>query len=117
VHELHIWRLDQRKSVASAHIVVEGRTIEAFADKAKIIMECLHAYGVHSATLQPEALISSPVTTSDSITESQAEVALIDANHSTCRSRGGEQECQLICGRLCEELRCCARARAATMII
>ncbi|KAH7238569.1 cation efflux protein [Fusarium tricinctum] len=117
VHELHIWRLDQRKSVASAHIVVEGRTIEAFADKAKIIMECLHAYGVHSATLQPEALISSPVTTSDSITESQAEVALIDANHSTCRSRGGEQECQLICGRLCEELRCCARARAATVII
>ncbi|KAG5656507.1 hypothetical protein KAF25_000094, partial [Fusarium avenaceum] len=81
VHELHIWRLDQRKSVASAHIVVEGRTIEAFADKAKIIMECLHAYGVHSATLQPEALISSPVTTSDNVAESQTEVALIDANH------------------------------------
>ncbi|KAI6759497.1 hypothetical protein HG530_010177 [Fusarium avenaceum] len=109
VHELHIWRLDQRKSVASAHIVVEGRTIEAFADKAKIIMECLHAYGVHSATLQPEALISSPVTTSDSVAESQTEVALIDANHGTCRSRGGEQKCQLICGSLCEELRCCYR--------
>ncbi|KAM0185710.1 hypothetical protein ACHAPA_011882 [Fusarium lateritium] len=91
VHELHIWRLDQRKSIASAHIVVDGRTIETFADKAKIIMECLHAYGVHSATLQPEALISSPVTTSDSVLESRT--ALIDANHSTCRSRGGEQDC------------------------
>ncbi|KAM0563523.1 hypothetical protein ACHAPJ_001244 [Fusarium lateritium] len=43
VHELHIWRLDQRKSVASAHIVVDGRTVEGFASKAKIIMECLHA--------------------------------------------------------------------------
>ncbi|KAF0640071.1 hypothetical protein FPSE5266_20213 [Fusarium pseudograminearum] len=43
VHELHIWRLDQRKSIASAHIVVDDRTLEGFADKAKIIMECLHA--------------------------------------------------------------------------
>ncbi|KAL4729527.1 hypothetical protein ACLX1H_003947 [Fusarium chlamydosporum] len=72
VHELHIWRLDQRKSVASAHIVVDGRTLEGFADKAKIIMECLHAYGVHSATIQPELVASSPVTMSDSGPESQA---------------------------------------------
>ncbi|PON22466.1 hypothetical protein TGAM01_v208747 [Trichoderma gamsii] len=54
VHELHIWRLDQRKSIATAHVVVDGRTVKSFADKAKVIMECLHAYGIHSATLQPE---------------------------------------------------------------
>ncbi|KAM0343992.1 hypothetical protein ACHAPU_008050 [Fusarium lateritium] len=92
VHELHIWRLDQHKSVASAHIVVDDRTIEGFAGKAKIIMECLHAYGVHSAALQPESQISSPVTTSNSAPESQA--VLIDANGGTCRSREGEQDCQ-----------------------
>ncbi|CAG7560206.1 unnamed protein product [Fusarium equiseti] len=73
VHELHIWRLDQRKSVASAHIVVDDRTLEGFADKAKIIMECLHAYGVHSATLQPEVLALSSVTMSDSGPESSSE--------------------------------------------
>ncbi|KAL5595813.1 hypothetical protein FOVSG1_009502 [Fusarium oxysporum f. sp. vasinfectum] len=61
VHELHIWRLDQCKFVASAHIVVDSRTVQGFADKAKIIMKCLHAYGVHSATLQPEVLEASPV--------------------------------------------------------
>ncbi|KAF4972691.1 hypothetical protein FSARC_840 [Fusarium sarcochroum] len=97
VHELHIWRLNQRKSVASAHIVVGGRTIEGFAGKAKIIMECLHAYGVHSATLQPEVLTPGPVTISDSAPESQA--TLIDADPSTSRRRrprGGEQDCQLI---------------------
>ncbi|KAF5000963.1 hypothetical protein FGRMN_1333 [Fusarium graminum] len=88
VHKLHIWRLDQHKSVASAHITVNGITIEGFVDKAKIIMECLHAYGVHSATLQPEAQTSSPVTTSHSAPESQA--ALIDANHGASRPRGGE---------------------------
>ncbi|KAJ4015663.1 hypothetical protein NW752_006584 [Fusarium irregulare] len=109
VHELHIWRLDQRKSVASAHIVVDDRTLEGFADKAKIIMECLHAYGVHSATLQPEVLASSPVTMSDSGPESP--ITSIDANHRTLRSRqqrGGERNCQLICGSLCDGLRCCA---------
>ncbi|KAK4081724.1 uncharacterized protein Triagg1_2465 [Trichoderma aggressivum f. europaeum] len=56
VHELHIWRLDQRKSIASAHVVVDGRTVRSFADTAKTIMECFHAYGIHSATLQPEVL-------------------------------------------------------------
>ncbi|KAG8360889.1 hypothetical protein FVEN_g1815 [Fusarium venenatum] len=108
VHELHIWRLDQRKSVATAHIVVDDRTLEGFADKAKIIMECLHAYGVHSATLQPEPVASNPVTISDSGPESQATSA--DANHSAPtlrRPRGGEQHCQLTCGSLCDELRCC----------
>ncbi|KAL6923708.1 hypothetical protein FSHL1_000957 [Fusarium sambucinum] len=108
VHELHIWRLDQRKSVATAHIVVDDRTLEGFADKAKIIMECLHAYGVHSATLQPELVASNPVTISDSGPESQATSA--DANHSAPtlgRPRGGEQNCQLTCGSLCDELRCC----------
>ncbi|KAJ6444640.1 acetamidase/formamidase [Purpureocillium lavendulum] len=35
VHELHIWRLDQHKSVASAHVVVDDRTIKNFAGKAR----------------------------------------------------------------------------------
>ncbi|PWI67234.1 hypothetical protein PCL_04396 [Purpureocillium lilacinum] len=56
VHELHIWRLDQHKSVATAHVVVDDRTVENFGEKAKVIMECLHAYGIHSVTLQPEVL-------------------------------------------------------------
>ncbi|KAF4457002.1 hypothetical protein F53441_1017 [Fusarium austroafricanum] len=110
VHELHIWRLDQRRSVASAHIVVDSITAQGFADKAKIIMECLHAYGVHSATLQPEVLASSPVIMPDSAPESQSQTTSIGANHSTRRRRprGGEQKCQLICGSLCDGLRCCA---------
>ncbi|KAF4503666.1 zinc cadmium resistance [Fusarium agapanthi] len=111
VHELHIWRLDQRKFVASAHIVVDSRTVQGFADKAKIILECLHAYGVHSATLQPEVLEASPVIMPDSGPGSQDQTTSIDANHSVCRnqrSRGGEQECQVICGSSCDGLRCCA---------
>ncbi|KAM5348221.1 hypothetical protein ACJ41O_008045 [Fusarium nematophilum] len=109
VHELHIWRLDQRKSIASAHIVVDGRTVKSFTDKAKIIMECLHAYGIHSATLQPEVLAYPPVTVTDGAPESQA--TAIDAGSGTLRHgqpRGGDEGCQLICGSLCDGLRCCA---------
>ncbi|KAL5607980.1 hypothetical protein FOBRF1_008477 [Fusarium oxysporum] len=83
VHELHIWRLDQCKFVASAHIVVDSRTVQGFADKAKIIMKCLHAYGVHSATLQPEVLEASPVIMPGSGPGSQGQATSIDANHSS----------------------------------
>ncbi|RSM18427.1 hypothetical protein CDV31_002752 [Fusarium ambrosium] len=108
VHELHIWRLDQHKSIASAHIVVDGRTVKSFSDKARIIMECLHAYGIHSATLQPEVLAGPPVTMTDGATDTQA--TEIDESMDALRRRQqrGEEECQLTCGELCEGLRCCA---------
>ncbi|PHH77075.1 hypothetical protein CDD82_3677 [Ophiocordyceps australis] len=97
VHELHIWRLDQSKSVASAHVVVDDKTVSHFADKAKTIMECLHAYGVHSATLQPETRRRiAPTTSSDRETSSMLTAA------SSQRI-----SCQLACGGPCEELQCC----------
>ncbi|KAK3323493.1 cation efflux family protein, partial [Cercophora scortea] len=54
VHELHIWRLDQKKAVATAHLVVSDQSVTNFMEKARTVRECLHAYGIHSATLQPE---------------------------------------------------------------
>ncbi|KAM3556592.1 hypothetical protein ARSEF4850_005456 [Beauveria asiatica] len=54
VHELHIWKLDQRKSIASAHIVVDNGFSGKWLVTAKTILECFHAYGIHSVTLQPE---------------------------------------------------------------
>ncbi|EGX88673.1 metal ion resistance protein/transporter (Zrc1), putative [Cordyceps militaris CM01] len=57
VHELHIWRLDQKKSLASAHLVLDESGDQADFDAlAKTAMECFHAYGIHSVTLQPEIL-------------------------------------------------------------
>ncbi|KAM3510839.1 hypothetical protein MY11210_005501 [Beauveria gryllotalpidicola] len=54
VHELHVWKLDQRKSIASAHIVVDNGFSGKWLVTAKTILECFHAYGIHSVTLQPE---------------------------------------------------------------
>jgi zinc transporter 1 len=104
VHELHVWRLDQRKVIASAHIVVSDSDIASFMNKAKIFSQCLHAYGIHSATLQPELAVSS-----DGINGNQGasqEVASGTTNVAE-PSRPSIERCGVPCGVLCEELKCC----------
>ena len=85
IHELHIWCLNQQKTLASVHVVVSDASVADFLKTAKIINECFHAYGIHSATLQPEILAEN-----------------VDVVH-------GEKEprCQVVCGTLCEALTCC----------
>lgn len=98
VHELHIWRLDQKKTIASAHIVVaDEATMRNFMEIARVVGECLHAYGIHSATLQPE------ISGSD------------DSHHDHHPSKelGGTtlrripSACSIRCGTICHELTCC----------
>ncbi|CEJ85066.1 Putative Cation efflux system protein czcD [[Torrubiella] hemipterigena] len=101
VHELHIWRLNQVKSIASAHVVVDDTTIQNFQTTAKTIMECLHAYGVHSATLQPEAAPGPSSPTSPTI-------KLVQSGESGKPiPRRQRSSCQLECSTLCGKKRCC----------
>lgn len=97
VHELHVWRLDQKKAVASAHVVVSDPNVESFMKKAKVITECLHAYGIHSVTLQPE--LPRPRTVVD---DEATEVA-----SSVATARNSSEKCGVPCGTVCEELKCC----------
>jgi len=98
VHELHVWRLDQKKAIASAHIVVSDPDIASFMKKAQTFRECLHAYGIHSATLQPELANS-------------AEHEVEDKSNTTSAVstvRPSVEKCGLPCGVVCEELKCCS---------
>ena len=55
LHELHIWQLSDSKLVASLHINVtcqEGT--KEYMKLAREIQHCLHEYGIHSSTIQPE---------------------------------------------------------------
>ncbi|KAI0106173.1 cation efflux protein [Nemania sp. FL0031] len=122
VHELHIWRLDQKKSIASAHVVVSNNEMTDFMDQAKTVKECLHAYGIHSATLQPE-LASPPLTRNPSAagdgnsTRSENTARNVgtgsgagpgSAAASLRRRRAdGSSGCQIVCGNICESLTCC----------
>jgi zinc transporter 1 len=82
IHELHIWRLNQQKTLASVHVVVSDDSVENFMKTARVISECFHAYGIHSITLQPELL------------------EVDEVSHESSR-------CQVICGTVCEQLTCC----------
>ncbi|CAI7650010.1 unnamed protein product [Penicillium bialowiezense] len=88
IHELHIWRLNQQKSLASVHVVVSDDSVEDFMKIARVINECFHAYGIHSITLQPELSDGS-----------------VDA--SAVQDSDKPPRCQVICGTLCEQLTCC----------
>lgn len=59
IHELHIWQLSDVKLIASLHIQVtfdpEGPIGGGkYMKLAGEIRKCLHAYGIHSSTIQPE---------------------------------------------------------------
>ena len=88
IHELHIWRLNQQKTLASVHVVVSDDSVEDFMKIARVINECFHAYGIHSITLQPEL--------SDGSTDTGA-----------IQDSDKPPRCQVICGTLCEQLTCC----------
>jgi zinc transporter 1 len=57
-HHVHIWQLSDTKVVASMHVQVAFPINEAGGERymvlAKRARRCLHAYGIHSATIQPE---------------------------------------------------------------
>ncbi|KAJ5900024.1 Zinc/cadmium resistance protein [Penicillium taxi] len=57
-HHLHVWQLSDTKIVASIHIQVDtdikGEGSQRYMRLAQQVRKCLHAYGIHSATIQPE---------------------------------------------------------------
>ncbi|KAI5927253.1 cation efflux protein [Camillea tinctor] len=57
-HHVHIWQLSDTKVVASMHVQIAFPITDEGGEKymklAKQARKCLHAYGIHSATIQPE---------------------------------------------------------------
>ncbi|KAJ5993331.1 hypothetical protein N7451_009055 [Penicillium sp. IBT 35674x] len=94
VHELHVWGLNQQKTLASAHVVVKEHSVSSFVHLANVINECFHAYGIHSTTLQPELAPSN--------------ILNEPSRHENLRMRSNAaSSCQITCGNLCESLTCC----------
>lgn len=53
VHDVHIWNLTEKLLIASMHVELDCSP-DKFLNIASQIKVCLHEYGVHSATIQPE---------------------------------------------------------------
>ncbi|KAL9576436.1 MAG: hypothetical protein Q9212_007099, partial [Teloschistes hypoglaucus] len=62
-HHLHVWQLSDTKKVASLHIQVDfdfkDEGSARYMQIAREIRRCLHAYGIHSSTIQPEFCLDS----------------------------------------------------------
>ncbi|KAG5519161.1 hypothetical protein PMAC_002249 [Pneumocystis sp. 'macacae'] len=56
IHELHIWQLSDTKLIASAHILISFSpdNAEKYMNLIASVRQCLHAYGIHSSTIQIE---------------------------------------------------------------
>ncbi|KAL3423485.1 zinc cadmium resistance protein [Phlyctema vagabunda] len=101
-HHVHIWQLSDTQLVASMHIQVAFAISEAGGEKymelAKIIRKCLHAYGIHSATIQPEFCLSKD--------HDHVEGPITGTTSSRCGS--DTDSCLLTCVDDCEGRGCCA---------
>ncbi|KEY81233.1 cation diffusion facilitatormetal ion transporter [Aspergillus fumigatus] len=119
VHELHIWRLNQEKALASVHLAVSDELIADFMETAKIINECFHAYGIHSTTLQPEHVRPIPSDTR-SIQGQETAGFIVDGGvkkrHVIDPNSGASPEtlstCLISCGSTCEWYTCCSQDKS-----
>ncbi|KAL2838357.1 cation efflux protein [Aspergillus pseudoustus] len=98
VHELHIWRLSQHKVLASVHVAIVDHSVSEFSKLVAAVQECFHAYGIHSATVQPE--VAGPL---NSITSGQTQGVI---NGSLVQEKDYDR-CRLKCSAVCKELACC----------
>ena len=58
VHELHVWQLSDTKLVASVHARILRADQGKYMAIAQDIKTCLHAFGIHSVTIQPEFTVA-----------------------------------------------------------
>ncbi|KAJ5591954.1 uncharacterized protein N7459_002323 [Penicillium hispanicum] len=110
-HHLHVWQLNDTKLVASIHIQVDteikGEGSERYMRLARQVRRCLHAYGIHSSTIQPEfapesdtedghgpAQPSSSRATTDDTNASSGATSVRDGDAEACLL-----ECDDNCGR------------------
>jgi zinc transporter 1 len=70
--------------------LIEDASLKNFQGQAKIINECFHAYGIHSATIQPEL-----------------SMGMRQRREGEEPTPATKPACQMNCGSVCEKMTCC----------
>ncbi|KAK5171948.1 Zinc resistance conferring protein [Saxophila tyrrhenica] len=110
-HHLHVWQLSDTKLVSSLHVQVDfdfkGEGSARYMELVQAIRKCLHEYGIHSSTIQPEFCLDPEHDHSGSQPEdggSPADAAKRSTMGSRVPSKAGsvcEQACLLECTDEC----------------
>lgn len=103
-HHLHVWQLSDTKVIASLHVKVDceiqGAGSADYMKLAREIRQCLHGYGIHSSTIQPEFFVPTPdLLTGDADNLSPEQVVARSSKAGSVASGGGT--CMLECGDNC----------------
>ena len=125
-HHLHVWQLSDTKMVASLHVQIEfdfkGEGSARYMQLAVAVRHCLHEYGIHSSTIQPEFCLDGEHrhisgsasdngdTTGETTENNQVSPKGASKNVSKAGSmRSFQDACLLECGDECgNERQCCA---------
>lgn len=107
-HHIHVWQLSDTKLVASLHVRLEfdfkGEGSARYMQLARAVQTCLHEYGIHSATIQPEF-------DSDAINGGPEANGSKKKSSRAASMRSDPDACLLECGDECGDVsRCCAPA-------
>ena len=101
-HDIHVWQLSDTKVVASIHLQVDteikGEGSERYMRLARQVRRCLHAYGIHSSTIQPEFVPESDVEDGN---QAQPSSSRIGSSRAVSERDGDEQACLLKCDDNC----------------
>ncbi|KAK2758769.1 hypothetical protein FQN54_003461 [Arachnomyces sp. PD_36] len=106
-HHFHVWQLSDTKLVASLHIKVDceikGEGSERYMFLARQVRRCLHAYGIHSSTIQPEFYPESDAGDGSATPVKPSGNGSSSNNPSRAASVGGGEPatCLLECGEEC----------------
>lgn len=115
-HHLHVWQLSDTKLVASIHIQVGSEIKDEGSDSymklAREIRRCLHAYGIHSSTIQPEFITTDleffgqqqPAPSNGSKPNNSNNNNHIPSSASSVLEGSA---CLLECGEECPDKQCC----------
>lgn len=122
-HHLHVWQLSDTKLVASLHVQVafdfKGDGSARYMQLAQAIRLCLHEYGVHSSTIQPEFCLDpeydhvSAAGDGGAHSGSEGEGSQVQASRNASKPSSVREPdaCLLECGDDCGENKgCCSPA-------
>ncbi|KAH7027693.1 cation efflux protein [Microdochium trichocladiopsis] len=118
-HHVHIWQLSDTKVVASMHVQIEFPITEDGGEKymklARQARKCLHAYGIHSATIQPEFCVDESCKHSDdglASTSAAGETPQVKCGAGAVEGVGDPESCLLECVDNCAGDGCCPTSKS-----
>lgn len=131
-HHVHVWQLSDTKLVGSLHIQVgfdfKSEGSARYMQLAQAVRGCLHAYGIHSSTIQPEFCLDPDHDHGSSTDVGDEHWNSVESSSAVCHSdlasritsKAGSvcepDTCLLECGEQCgSDKSCCAPATLAQL--